>query len=153
VKIGCTVVAYDTLAVPHAHTPALQACPGAHAFPHVPQLVIVLFATHVPPHAMVPDGHSHLPALHAWPLAHATQVAPQWVGSVWLLTHAPSVGHTNWLHVELHAPATQYFFVASAAGGQALPHVPQFCRFVCASTHVPGVVAVAPQSVLAPVGH
>ena len=81
----------------------MQASPGAHSLPQVPQLAAsVLASVQVAPMVEV-DAHvaapahdvagTHVPAIHVWRAPHVVWQLPQCAGSVSRFTHLPS--HCN----------------------------------------------------------
>jgi hypothetical protein len=90
VKIGCTAVANETLALPHVHAPATHVWPTAQEFPQAPQLLVsVCVSAHTAPQTMPPPGQMQADAWHVVPWAQTVPQAPQLAGSVAVLRHCP----------------------------------------------------------------
>ena len=130
------------------HVPVQHCSEPAHAFPHVPQFALsVEVSTHTLLHAVCeePQPILHTPAtqLHVvfgGPPLHTVPHAPQCFASVSRSAHA--LPHTSPL-VHVHLPALHV-----APEGQTLPHVPQFCGFVCVFPQ-PTALSVMPPSLFA----
>ncbi len=153
VKIGCTADENETLVLPQTHVPDEQVRPGAHTWPHEPQLAgSVAVSTQALPQTVPPLAHPHLPDAQVWGLKQELPHMPQLAGSVCSLTHdepqsSSPLAHAQWplLHV---VPL-----------GQTVPQPPQLPRSVLVLTHTPlhgevpvGHVHVLPMQ-LAPEGH
>ena len=71
------------------------------------------------------------PATQTLPVAHAVPQAPQWVGSVWVLAHAPEQS------VRLPQPRSVHDPALHSPMPHPVPHVPQFLGSVWRLTQLP----------------
>jgi hypothetical protein len=129
-------------AVPHkvagathtaSHMPAIQLVPAAHAWPHVPQLLVLLVvSTHAVPQSVVFGGAA---VAHDMPQFMPSHVA-----------EPPPVGIAHPVHdtvpqepVEelLQTPPLQVSVPPEGAAGHGLAQPPQLARLLVVSTHTP----------------
>jgi hypothetical protein len=83
---------HTVLEAPHAHLPALHACPGGQLPPQTPQFcALVMRSTQFWPHLLVPAPQLsvHTELEHTWGMGHALPHKPQLAPSLVRFTHAP----------------------------------------------------------------
>ena len=122
----------------HVAVPFVGAGHAVHEL--VPQLLTLVFETHIPAHKCCPIGHWHAPATHVCPPVQRRLHIPQLLLSVCVSTHAgsqnvcPIVGQRHALPVHV------------CAIGHALLHIPQCIALEVKSTHAAPHMVSAPQS-------
>lgn len=88
--------------------------------------------THAPLQSDVPGSQVHWPARQVAPAAHAIPHAPQFLGSVWVSTHAEEQFFWFAPHAAVQTPLLQTWLAP-----HAVPHAPQFLGSFNVAEQVP----------------
>jgi hypothetical protein len=129
----------------HVQVPPTQLAPEGQAFPHAPQLVLLVFvSTQDVPHCVSdPQPDEHTPALQTCPVAHMCPQVPQLLASEEVGTHAP-------LHTVVPAGQVHWPPLHDAPIGHALPQSPQFFASDMVSTQAPPQLNKPPEQTQRP---